>query len=232
MPSKGRRYGKKKGMGRRRYQRRRVLRRVLRPVHHFKEMYRLEDIQVAGGLTTSGVLNTTINSLTNWSAFENLFDLYKITAVKFKFLYKYNAADPAIGGTGIPTLYTAINRDPMVGSPSGVGDILNDDGIRIHRCDGLVGKGGIYIKSPKPDMTLTVQSQTGGPVIGTAVQQWNFGVGNSKQPWLCTGGNAQALDQSGVKHFGLRYLLDNTNNVQSQVVEVYATLYFSMKEQD
>lgn len=228
---KGRRYAKK-GKGRRRYQRRRVIRRALRPVHHFKEMYRLEDITVAGGLTTAGVLSTKIDSLVNWPSFGNLYDLYKITGVKFKFLYKYNSADPNIGGAGLPTLYTAVNRDPMVPAPANVGDILNDDSIKIHRCDGLIGKGGIYIKSPKPDMTLTVQSETGGPVIGTAVQQWNYGVGSSKQPWLCTGGNAQSLDQSGVKHYGLRYLLDNTLNATSQVVEVYATLYFTMKEQD
>lgn len=229
MPSKGRKYGKRKGGYRKkRYSR---IKRAVKQVHHFKEMCRLPDITVAAASSTSNVLSGTLAMLTNSAQFRGLFDLYKITGVKFRFLYKYNSAEATIGGGAIPVLYTAINRDPFTPPPASVSDILNDDTCKIHRCDTLLGKGGRYIKSPKPDMSSLVTAQ-GVPTGGIVTQQWNLGLGNRNQYWLTTGGNAQALDQSGVGHFGLRYLLDNSQNTVSQVVEVYATLYFSMKEQD
>lgn len=213
--------------------RRRGLRRAVKSVHHFKESYRLANIPVVANGSNNGVLTAALTDLTNANHFKQLFDLYKITGVKFKFLYRANSADTqgSVGNTGIPVLYTAPNRDPAVVAPISIADILNDDGIKIHRCDGLLGKGGIYIKTPKPDMKAQVVDEGGLP-IGTSLQQWQLGVGASKQWWLCTGGNAQSLDQSSVPHYGLRYFLDNTFCDKDQIVEVYATLYFSMKEQD
>lgn len=212
--------------------RRRGLRRV-KNVHHFKESFRLSNILVNANSQNSGVLTCSLANLTNYGSFQKLYDLYKITGVKFKFLYRANSADTvgSTASTGIPTLYTAPNRDPEVPAPTSIVDILNDDGIKIHRCDGLVGRGGIYVKAPKPDMKSQVVDAGGFP-IGKVIQQWQLGVGASKQYWLCTGGNSQTLDQSDVKHYGLRWFLDNTFCVSEQIVEVYATLYFSMKEQD
>lgn len=230
MPS--RKYGKKRGVKRRGYgMRRRGLRRATKQVHHFKEMFRTTDLTIPAAGTNTGVLSCSLNSLANAPQFRGLFDLYKITGVKWKFLYKYNSGDPATPAGALPVLYTAINRDPFVPPPASVADILNDDTCKIHRADQLMGKGGRYIKSPKPDMSGIVTAE-GVPTGGLVTQQWNLGVGNSKQYWLSTGGNAQALDQSGVKHYGLRYLVDNSQNVISQTIEVFATLYFSMKEQD
>lgn len=230
MPKGGRKYGKRKmGRGKKMYRRRGL--RKAKSVHYFKEMFRTTDITVAGVSSTQGVLSCNIAQLTNQAQFRGLFDLYKITGIKWKFLYKYNSAESATPSAAIPTLYTAINRDPFVPAPTSTADILNDDTCRIHRCDGLLGKGGIYVKSPKPDMSALVTSG-GVPTGGLVTQQWNLGVGSRNQYWLTTGGNGQALDQSQVNHYGLRYVLDNSGNSQAQVVEVYATLYFSMKEQD
>lgn len=230
MPIKGRKYGKRKGGMRRKNYRRRALRK-LKMVHHFKEMFRTTDITIPAGSTANGVLSCSLSQLVNQANFTGLFDLYKITGVKWRFLYKFNSADTASTTVALPTLYTAINRDPFVPAPVTIGDILNDDTCRIHRCDGLVGKGGIYIKSPKPDMTGAVVVE-GNPTGGIVTQQWQLGTSSRQQYWLTTGGNGQALDQSGVKHYGLRYFADNTSNLTAQVIEVYATLYFSMKEQD
>lgn len=230
MPAKGRKYGKRRGRGKKMY-RRRGLRRAVKTVHHFKETCQLSTITAPGLANASGILSCNLSQLNNSAQFRGLFDLYKITGVKFKFLYKYNSAEAMTGAAGLPTLYTAINRDPFTPAPLSTGDILNDDGIRIHRADQLQGKGGIYIKSPKPDMSAVV-TVGGVPTGGIVTTQWNLGVGSSKQYWLTTGGNAQGLDQSAVNHFGLRYLLDNSGNATAQDVLVYATLYFSMKEQD
>lgn len=208
------------------------LRRLGAPlVHTFKETFRTSDITVGANSNVAGVLACNLSQLNNQTAFKNMFDLFRITGVKWTFLYRYNSAEASTSNAGIPTLYTAINRDPFAPAPLNIADILNDDSIKIHRCDTLLGKGGRYVKSPKPDMSAAV-TVDGVPTGGLITQQWNLGVGNSKQYWLCTGGNSQALDQSSVNHYGLRYLLSNYNNAQSQIVEVYATLYFQMKEQD
>lgn len=200
-------------------------------VHRFKETFRTTDITVGANTNVASVLSCNLNQLNNSAQFKGLFDLYRITGVKWTFLYRKNSADASTANGSFPTLYTAFNRDPFVPAPVSIADILNDDSVKIHRCDSLLGKGGRYLKSPKPDMTGVVTSD-GVPTGGLVAQQWNLGVGNNKQYWLSTGGNSQSLDQSGVNHYGLRYLLSNNDNAQAQVVEVYATLYFQMKEQD
>lgn len=208
------------------------LRRLRAPsVHTFKETFRSSDITVGANANVVGVLSCNLNQLSNQAAFKNMFDMFRITGVKWTFLYRHNSSESGAVNDTFPVLYTAFNRDPFAPAPLSIADILNDDSIKIHRCDTLLGKGGRYLKSPKPDMSALVTSD-GVPTGGLVTQQWNLGVGNNKQYWLCTGGNSQALDQSGVNHYGLRYLLANNDNAQSQTVEVYATLYFQMKEQD
>lgn len=193
----------------------------------------MSNITIPANNSTGGVLSFNLGQLVNQASFKSLFDLYRITAAKVSFLYRNNSATTSAAPNiaSLPMLYTAINRDPFVPAPTSVADILNDDTCRIHRTDQLVGKGGIYIKSPKPDMTGLVYAQ-GQPTGGIVTTQWNLGVGNSKQYWLTTGGNSQGLDQSGVNHFGLRYFAENLANSQDQEIQVFVTLYFQMKEQD
>lgn len=234
-----RRYRRRSNIRRRRSKllaRRRGRARVVRGapvVHRFKEMTQLAAINIPHAATVSGVLSCNLNQLANVNQYKALFDLYKINGVKFTFLYRHNVSDAGepLGTGEIPVLYTAPNRDPFVPAPVGVSDILNDDGIKIHRMENLRGNGGIYIKCPKPDMTAIVLSG-GTPTGGTVPTQWNYGESKKFQPWLTTGGNNQSLDQSDVNHFGLRYYIENLSNAQDQILQVFATLYFSMKEQD
>lgn len=202
-------------------------------VHRFQEMTQLAAINIPHGNTSAGVLSINLNQLANAPSFKLLFDLYKINGVKFTFLYRHNTSDAGsvFGNTDLPILYTAPNRDPFVPAPASVADILNDDGVRIHRADALLGKGGVYIKTPKPDMTAIVLSG-GVPTGGTVPTQWNYGESKKFQPWLTTGGNGQAVDQSATPHFGLRWYAENLSNAQDQQIQVFATLYFSCKEQD
>lgn len=202
-------------------------------VHRFSEMTQLTSITIPANNSTAGVISFNLGQLTNQASFKSLFDLYRITAAKVTFLYRNNSATTSAAPNiaELPMLYTAINRDPFVPAPTSVADILNDDTCRIHRADALLGKGGVYVKSPKPDMSGLVYVE-GQPAGGIVTQQWNLGVGNSKQYWLCTGGNSQGLDQSLVNHFGVRYFAENLSNSNVQTIQVFATLYFQMKEQD
>lgn len=223
----------RKPMRRRKYGGVRRIRRTVPNVHRFKEVYQLPVLAVNANSTSNGVMSFNLDALLNSSSFENLYDLYKITGVKIRMLYRHNASNPADGAavSEFPTLYIAPNRNPMVPPPVSVSDILNDDGIKILRADKLTGKGGLYLKDPKPDMSSVVTSG-GTPTGGIVTQQWNFGVSNKFQPWLTTGGNGQSLNQSTVPHFGYRWYLENLGCNVAQNIQVFATLYFSCKEQD
>lgn len=194
-------------------------------VHRFKEMVQLPNWAVAANATTSGVQPVRINSLGNWSHFAGLFDLYKITGVKYTFMYRANSQD-ASSGQELPLLYIATNRDPFTPAPVSAADIINDDSCKVFRLGGY-NKIDWYVKAPKPDMSIPPSE--GAPAIPQNIM---FGVASKFQPWLTTGGNLQVLDQSGVNHYGVRYYFENVSCNISQVVQVYATFYFTLKEQD
>lgn len=228
---KGSKYGKKRGgMRRRGYgKRRRTGIKKVRMVHHFKERFRTSDIIVPATSGVGNVLSCNLQQLTNSTSFINMFDMYKITGIKWTFIYRQNSADTTSGTSAIPLLHVATNRDPFAPPPANVADILNDDSCRTYRMDRP--KVSWYVKAPKPDMTTNV-TLDGVLQPATVVTQWNYGVSSKFQPWLCTGGNSQALDQSKVPHFGVRYYVDNATNLTAGSIEVYGTLYFSCKEQD
>lgn len=217
----------------RRYGRRRVIRRNVPNVHRFKEMYQLPSLAASPTSSTYGVITSNLNGLTNAASIKSMFDLYKITGIKYTFLYRANIADTqgaGSGASGLPLLYLATNRDPFVPAPTGVPDILNDDTCKVYRLGTGNGKISWYVKAPKPDMSAEA-IVPGGPNL-VVTQNIQFGVGAKWQPWLTTGGNAQTLDQSGVNHFGVRYVFENLDAIQAQNVQVFATLYFTCKEQD
>lgn len=191
-------------------------------VHKFKEMYDGGWTTVPATSISNSVLSTQIASLTNFPSLQSMFDLYKITGMKVTFIPSHNVSDISAGaGTGIPMLYVAPNRDPYVPAPASVADILNDDGCKAIRFTKPVS---FYVKNPK------------GLILDSAGNSLPFQFDSSKaylQPWLTTGGNSQTINQSTVKHYGLRYLLDNTlNTAQPFVFQVIVKLYFSCKEQD
>lgn len=191
-------------------------------VHRFKEWYDGGQLTV-GALTSQGyVLSTQIASLLNWTQYKGLFDLYKITGMKFTLVPTHNVSDFSSGvGSGTPMLYIAPNRDPYTPSPTSVADILNDDGVKIIR---FVKPVSLYLKNPKPD----VQDADGKSV------PWQLNSSSTAlQPWLTTGGNTQSITQEFTKHFGFRYFVDNTiNTAQPFMFQTYVKLYFSLKEQD
>lgn len=161
-------------------------------------------------------------SLVNIVNLRGLFDLYKITGFKVTFIPTHNVSDfSAGGGSGIPMLYVAPNRDPYVPAPTTVGDILNDDGVKIVR---FTKPFSYYIKNPKPD----ILDKNGNSL------PWQLNSTFSMlQPWLTTGGNLQTVDQSTVKHYGLRWFVDNVyNTAQPFTFKTHIKLYVSCKEQD
>lgn len=192
-------------------------------VHYFKEICQLPSLVAPTAGNGSGLVTYHLNDLANAAHFKQLFDLYKITGVKLKIIPRFNVGEVSVGNTSgqggnLPVLYIAPNRDPYVPAPGGIQDILNDDGVKIIR---LTRPISMYLKSPK----ATIQN-SGGDV------PFQFGTSSAFQPWLTTGGNGQVVDQSSTAHYGHRWFISNGNGNLEVVLDVYATYYFCMKEQD
>lgn len=201
---------------------RRFRRKVLgSAVHTFKEKVQLLSISIPAGTTVYGTQTFKLSDLLNSGSFTSLFDMYKLTGVKCMWNGLVNTSEASVGNAigqagSLPMLYVAPNRDPYVPAPVSVADILNDDGCKIIRLTKPFSK---YIDRPKPDLR------------DEANQRLPFQFNVRDQPWLTTGGNNQLIDQSTVEHYGFRYAITNNSSLQ-MVVQVYATYYFQMKEQD
>lgn len=185
-------------------------------------MCQLTSVNIPSGSDQSGIFTFKLTDILNAGSIVSLFDLYKISGVKLRLVPLVNMSSDspanAAGQIGsLPMLFIAPNRDPFVPAPLSVADIINDDGCRVIR---LERPYKTYLKSPKP----LIKDAAGVSVpVMTGVKQ---------QFWLTTGGNSQTIDQSSVEHYGFRYLFTNNSSVASLTVQVYATLYFSCKEQD
>lgn len=200
-------------------------------VYKFKEPYFGSStvINVGPNNLGSGIIVGQLSQLANFASYKNLFDLYRITGMKVTFLPTANVASTSVqdinapgGGWVIPGqlpyLHIAPNRDPLIPAPVNVTDILNDDGVKTVRLD---RKRSFYIKYPKADV-LMPDGTTHLPLI----------FANKIQPWLQTGGNSASVDQSALKHYGFRWVIDNTYNNNTYAVDTHITLYFQLKERD
>lgn len=193
-------------------------------VHWFKEQCQLASLTGASATPASaGWIKFKLNDLTNAPSFKALFDLYKLTGVKIKIVPRFSTSDAIGTNSGgqmgnLPVLYIAPNRDAFTPAPTSIGDILNDDGCKVIR---LTRPVNMYIKSPKP-VILDDNNN---------VLPFQFGTRAAFQPWLTTGGNSQTIDQSGLDHYGFRWVINNQAGADC-VLDVYATYYFTMKEQD
>lgn len=198
-------------------------------VYRFSEKLQLPDISIAATGNTAGLLGFSWSSLTNISAFQNMFDLYKLTGVKLTMIPEWSVNQVDSTGTSggqstLPMLYIAQNRDGLVPAPTGIADVLNDDGSKIVR---LTKPVSFYIKNPK--VVIPTYDTQFNP---TGYSPWQFNSSSSGlQPWLTTGGNAQKVDQSSLVHYGFRYLIANSNQ-GGMTLKVFAKYYFMCKEQD
>lgn len=210
--------------------RRKFVRKVLgSKVHKFNEMCQITSIGAGGAATAAGRISFKFTDLTNAANYVQLFDLYKLTGVKLKLVPRYNVAQVGANGGGavdqLPMLYIAPNHDQFVPPPASIADVLNDDGVKVIRGGQVIN---LWIKNPKVD--LRAYSQDGLTNFFVPLQ-FNSS-SKALQPWLLTGGNGQLQNQSGLDHYGFRWFVDNSASADGVKWEVYATYYFSMKEQD
>lgn len=184
----------------------------------------MEKYQAPGGLNVpaatgqGGVYLGQLSGLNNINAYRNLFDLYRIEAMEVTILPGASEATPDGASGTLPMLYIAPNRNPSIGAPVDVADVLNDDQVKVVRLDKI---HTFKLAYPKPQL-----ADRDGTYF-----DWQLDPGKAGQPWLSTGGNG-GVDQSAIGHFGFRWYLDNSVNPYAWSNNVIITLHFCMKEQD
>lgn len=217
----------------RRYRNRRPRRRLRRAkrsmmkmskiptVLRFKESYGQTITIPANSSNQTFTICPAFSSLTNCAAYQALFDLYNIKGFSVKLINRTTSYDVS-SGVGAPQALITVNRDPYLNAPLSVNDILNDDGVRVWNTRGIYKQ---YVKNPQPDVK-------GVDVSGNAVTlPIMFGNKVNSNRWLTTGGNNQYVNNSGVKWYGLRGIINNPSTYD-MVFDLYITLYFACKERD
>lgn len=202
---------------------RRLRRKVLgSKVHYFTEKCQLTDWAATATSIAYGVQTFKISDLFNFtSGYQQLFDLYKLNSVSLTIFPKFNVSaaefqNPNAQAGALPLMAVAPNRDPYVPAPTSWNDLLNDDGCKVYRMDKPVR---ITITRPKPN------------ILDDQGHQLPFQFNLTQQPWLTTGGNTQTIDQSAIKHYGLRWAIWNQGPYEV-VFNVVAKYSFCFKEQD
>lgn len=197
------------------------LRKQLYPdVKNFKETVQLPTIVVpGGGGGAGGIINFKIADLTNWLHLSGLFDMFRINRVELKILPAFSessTSDLDINGHlgQLPTFCLANNKNPTVPAPTSLADCLNDDGVKVTRLGPEILRWSI--SNPRPS-------------LGTALIA-DYAQYDGMNPWLSTGGNG-SVDQSTMLHFGVRWFGQSQASADTNL-QVYATYYFSCKEQD
>jgi hypothetical protein len=136
---------------------------------------------IAGSITqdVSGALIGQLSQVPGYTEFVNMYDEYKITGIKWKFMPRANSAEAGTN-QGLIKLFTAIDRNDL--NPPTIQDILQYSSLKITPSNRTHTR---YIK----------------PTVINFANQTALGSGYmSNRGWLST-------DSPTVAHYGLKYLL-------------------------
>jgi len=216
------RYRRRRPMGRKKTWRRnfkrrtyRLSRRTLQPVHYFTRFHSKGVFQGLSGSTSSfKVLTFKITDVPNWTEFQNMFDFFKIKAIKVMFIpasnvTSYQSTTDFNQSSHANRLFSVVDNNDST-TPSSVNDLRQykscrcSPGNRIH-------KRFFY---PKPLIATDEDAQAGG----------GYGMAQSGSPWI-------AMDAgNSAQYFGLKVGLDHpllTTDTEFYVIE--AVYYMAFK---
>lgn len=171
-------------------------------VHNFKRTYIVEGIQLTTANYKQGYV-FKLSDLSNYTEFTNLFDQYRINAVKFQIVPGFNGTD-AITQTSLLSIHSAIDHNDVT-DPVNVSDLMQYDTYRRTRATRGHKR---YFKTN----LLTPISDSGGDTT-----TWG--------KWVST-------ENPGAEYYGLKLFIDRpyfVNESNAINFEVYATLYFQCK---
>lgn len=165
-----------------------------------------------GQITSSTGTNTfsgqvfKLSDLPNYTQFTNLFDEYRIRAIKCYFIPTFNVNYGTTGTATLPQLISAIDYDDAT-TPSSTAQIYSFDTCRVH---------GIFDK---------MTTRTFKPALSLAVYTGSFvGYGQRQDQWI-------DCNSPGASHYAMKWGMVNFSNA-SGVVNAYleATFYIEFRK--
>lgn len=181
-------------------------------VHQFKRSYTLADVTIADYASGAHLAyNFALGSVPNSSEFTALFDEYKISKVKVKFMYTSSAGIQSAGNaTGyLPYVYTIVDSDD-----SNALSTRND----YEQCEDM-----------KVSRIHNIRSRYFTPGVSLAAYGGAFtSYANKKNQWLDCG-------SPNVQHYGLKMFIDTTplGGTGSNTIgklRMVATLYMKFRD--
>lgn len=183
-------------------------RKTANGVHYFKRTmvssfntYDWPDVQHYVG-------NYTLAQLPNYAEFTSLFDEYKISRIKVKFIFSSNSQDVNTTAAvhALPNMITVVDHNDET-ALSSVSEYLEYPQAKIRRIDKPVS---IYFR-PKYDLA----AYTGG----------TYGYANTTG-WI-------SAEWNDVKHYGIKYCIDpifySTGQDVTGRIQVFTTYYMKMR---
>lgn len=187
---------------RRRLYRRKIMRRPMtkrRPIHTFKRTIVADAISVAPGGATGG-LTWKLDDLDNYTEFTNLFDQYRLIAVKCEFRTGFTDNPITASTVFMPEMYSAIDRNDAT-APANVAEIVQYETLKRKR-----------LTSPmKRYFRLNTLQELTDSAVGVKFNQWI----DTATP--------------DVEHYGLKYIIDPINGADTYSVIPTYTLYFQCR---
>lgn len=173
------------------------------PVHYFKRSYYVANGLTAFGANSFNAIAVGLNSVPNHAEFTALYDQYKITGVKIKFLPRGNSSDVSTQNN-ISSLFTAIDLDDSQ-VPTSVDQLLQYQNMKMVRTTQSL------VRYWKPKFNVGTLSTLAGGLSGK----------------MNTTGWIDVTDDS-VLHYGCKTALTALAG-QNVIYDLIVTLYLAFK---
>ena len=172
-----------------------------RPIHSFKRKT-ASTLTIDNGTDTTTSFEWKLNDLPDYTEFTNLFDSYRINAIKLEIKPRFNNVDAT--APGMVPIYTVIDHNDNTYLTS-TADALQYETCKVHKMTQGVKR---YLKVN----ALGSSQTTGGAAIGE--QLW--------RKWFST-------SQADILHYGVKLWAPATSFEEGIVYDVITTYYFQCK---
>lgn len=185
----------------------RIKRRRRNPTHNFTRTVQLANIDASHLANVYGAITFKLTDLPNYTEFTNLFDRYRINAVKLTIvpLVTSNDVNPATTLFTLPNVHTAIDYNDN-SNPGSMNELMQYSNYRCTRAN------KVHSRYFKPSV---LQSNYETAVATAYTPAW--------KRWL-------TCDDPVTPHYCLKYGLDTPNGNIDLAFRVYAKYYFQCKD--
>ena len=160
----------------------------------------------AAGVDAFGAANFQLSQLSNYTDITNMYDEYRIKAVKWYIVPNQPTNTTAVGAASTPVFISSVDYNDSA-TPTLKTTILQSDTARVH---GPLNK--MYTRTFKPNVALAAYA---GAFTSYA---------NVEDQWIDTG-------SPNVQHYGIKWgVVDVNNGTNAVSCYTYATFYIELRK--